>query len=333
MSEKDLWNVERVTADAYRLLVPDRKNFFNEPSFTQLNMDKVDSLHYLVIKKRESPRFAVIIGQVDKTGKCPFSAPYSYPVSIREDAVVRDYDLALSAIETYCLDNGMESIKFVFPPLIYDESCLSTWISCLYRAGYTALHMDINYTLDLNRLNQKDYEMLVSSKGRKHLRKAVKLGIAIIHCDTEELEKEAYKIIVDNHSAKGRPTHLSFEQLQDTFALVHHDTFLARLNGEGIASMIYYQITKEIVQCIYSGYRLEYSNSGVMNYLSWYAIRHYGDRGFRYIDRATATEDSVPNYGLCDFKDSIGGKRSLKYTFIKELRVQRAMEDFYKSFE
>ena len=316
----DLWNVERVTAGEYQIMVPDRKIFFNEPIFTELNKGKIDNVHYLVVRKKGSPRFAVIIGQIDKMAKCPFSAPYSYPVTIREDATVMDYDIALSQIEIYCLNHGMENIRFIFPPFIYDESCLSTWTSSLYRAGYKVFNADINYTLDLRQLNKKDYEMQISSKGRKHLRKAIKSGIEIIHCDTEELEEEAYQIIVDNHSAKGRPIHLSFGQLQDVFAIVPHDTFLARLGDKGIASMIYYQITESIVQCIYSGYLLEYSNSGVMNYLSWYAIHYYGELGFAYIDRAIATEDSVPNYGLCDFKDSVGGKRSIKYTFGKELK-------------
>ena len=54
-----------------------------------------------------------------------------------------------------------------------------------------------------------------------------------------------------------------------------------------------------------------------MNYLSWYAIKYFGDKGYKYIDRATTGTNSIPNYGLGDFKESIGGKRCLKYAFKK----------------
>lgn len=315
-----IWRVDRVTAEQYESLVSDKRVFFNEPRFVELNKDKVDAVHYLIVKKKESPRFAVIIGQDGEMGKCPFSAPYSYPITIKDDTTVMDYDGALSVIEEYCLENGVNNMRFTFPPFIYDESCLSTWFSCFYRAGYRLANADINYTLNLKELDSDQYETKISPKGRKHLRKAIRSNIEIVHCDSEELEHEAYQIVLDNHNAKGRATHMSFEQMKDTFQLVSHDSFLARMSGKGIASMIYYHITKEIVQCIYSGYLLKYSNSGVMNYLSWYAIHYYGERGFQYIDRATATEDSIPNHGLCGFKDSIGGKRCLKYTFTKNLR-------------
>lgn len=48
----------------------------------------------------------------------------------------------------------------------------------------------------------------------------------------------------------------------------------------------------------------------VGNFLGW----------LKYLDIGPSTENSIPNYGLCDFKESIGCRRSLKYTMVKELR-------------
>ena len=319
MDDSRQWNVIRVTMDEYKGYVPDRRIFFNEPDFTELNKDKVDDVHYLVIMKAHSPRFGLILGIKDGVAKCPFSAPYAYPVIIGANAHMEAFDQAIIAIERYCAVQSIHEIRFVFPPFIYDEDTLSAWVSAMYRVGYKPSNIDMNYTLYLKELNVENYDHLITRKARSHLRKAISSGIEIIKCSNDSELSEAYDIIYENHTVKGRPTHMTLEQLKETFALVRHDAFVARFNGKGIAAMIYYEITKEIVQCIYSGYILDYSDSGVMNYLTWYAIKYYGDQGYRIIDRATATENSIPNYGLCDFKESVGAKRSLKYSFYKTI--------------
>ena len=56
-----------------------------------------------------------------------------------------------------------------------------------------------------------------------------------------------------------------------------------------------------------------------MNLLTWYTIKYYGDKGYKILDKAIATESSLPNLGLCNFKESVGCERSLKYTFRKEI--------------
>lgn len=311
--------VVRVSPNEYEKMVPDRKVFFNEPRFCELNKDKTDSIYYLVLQKQQSSRFGVILGKTNGEGRCPFSAPYSYPVEIKPGAGVANYDDALEAIEDYCRNEDIQVLRFVFPPLLYDEHQLTAWISAMYRRGYTIQNMDINYTLDLEKLNTENYEQMIGSKARKHLRKAIKAGMTAMICETDEEFEEAYNIVKRNHDAKGRLTRMSFGQLKSTVELTEYKVFIAKLNQEKIASMIYYRINDEVVQCIYSGLLPGYENTGAMNYLSWYAIRFFGDKGYKFIDRAISTENSVPNYGLCDFKESIGCKRSLKYTFIKEL--------------
>jgi len=42
----------------------------------------------------------------------------------------------------------------------------------------------------------------------------------------------------------------------------------------------------------------------------------------RYIDIGPSTENSIPNYGLCEFKESIGCDISPKYTFYKYLKEE-----------
>ncbi|SET57886.1 hypothetical protein SAMN04487771_10263 [[Clostridium] aminophilum] len=318
----DTWIIEKVSPEEYSRCLPENTAFFNSVRFCELNKGKVDEVLYLIIKKGNSNRFGMIIGVKDSAGKCPFSAPYSFPVALNSNNGVSDYDSAIQAIDNFCRGEGIKNLRFTLPPLTYDEHHLAAWVSSFYRHGYRMVNMDINYILDLKKLNVDNYEQIITKKSRSHLRKAIKSGMSVCNCLTEDELREAYNIIKINHDSKGRPTWMTFEQIYETMKLTEYAAFIAILNGENIASMIYYSIDNRVAQCIYSGLIPGYENSGAMNFLSWHAIRYFGNKGYSIIDRAIATEDSIPNYGLCDFKESIGGERSLKFTFDKSFEKQ-----------
>ena len=48
-------------------------------------------------------------------------------------------------------------------------------------------------------------------------------------------------------------------------------------------------------------------------------FEYYKAKGYQYVDVGPSTEDSLPNYGLCEFKESIGCDISQKYTYIKNI--------------
>ncbi len=322
MDEKSLWHIDRVTPEEYRELVPDRRVFFNEPSFTELNKDKADEVYYLVFMRENSARFGLIAGRVGHEMRTPFSAPYSYPVAIIDDSKQETIDIALEVFEEYCTKQNIESIRFIFPPLFYDEHQLSGWVSAFFRRGYGVLNLDLNYSLNLKKLNvdEEAYGKLITQKGRKGLRRARKSGLEIFRCETEEDYKEAYRIVQIGHSAKGFPVRMSYEQLSDTLKLVRHDAFIVRKDGIGIVAEFLYIINDKIVQGIYTGTHPEYMECNGMNLLTYYTIKYYGEQGYEVLDKAIASEDSIPNYGLCNFKESVGCERSLKFTFRKDLK-------------
>ena len=56
-----------------------------------------------------------------------------------------------------------------------------------------------------------------------------------------------------------------------------------------------------------------------MNFLSFHVFSYYKNKGIRVIDIGHSTVDSVPNHGLCEFKESIGCSIGLLYEFYKKL--------------
>lgn len=319
MNELGKWHVMRVTPQEYEKIVLDRKVFFNEPRFCELNSTKVDSVHYLIVMKNDSARFGIILGQLLGVMKCPFSAPYSYPVEIRKFSKIEDVDCALEVLEEYCKEQKVHVLKFTFPPLFYDEHLLSAWVSSFYRRNYQIDNLDINYALNLKMLCKQDnYIHFIPEKGRKSLKKSQKIGLTIQQCKTDIELREAYQIIKENHEVKNRPVRLTFEQLMDTLNLVGHDVFIVKHENKSIAAEFLYHINERIVQGIYCGVIPNFTNYNGMNFLTDYTIYYYYKKGYEILDKAIATEDTIPNYGLCNFKESVGCMRNLKFSFSKE---------------
>ncbi len=312
-------DIRRVNKSEYAKVVTNREVFFNEPEFCELNRNKVDDIHYVIFSKNGSDRFGMILGEKDGVMKCPFSAPYSYPVEIRKHSKIQDIDESIDALDVYCHENKIQEIRFVFPPLLYNENLLSGWISGFYRKGYQFRNIDINFSYNLVELCQKnDYAMDLSHDARKALAQARRSNMSIEQCKTEADYKRAYDIVKLNHDSKGRPTWIDFDNLMKTFELVKHDVYIIKHEDIEIASAILYEINDDVVQWIYSGVIPEATKYKSMNFLVDYMIKDYYERGYKYLDSAISTEDSVPNYGLCDFKESTGCKRSLKYSFCKK---------------
>ena len=52
-----------------------------------------------------------------------------------------------------------------------------------------------------------------------------------------------------------------------------------------------------------------------INFLAYQLIQYYTKKGIKILDIGISTEDGIPNYGLCDFKESIGCFLSSKIIF------------------
>ena len=57
-----------------------------------------------------------------------------------------------------------------------------------------------------------------------------------------------------------------------------------------------------------------------MNFLAFKIFEYYNHKRKKIIDLGPSSEDSVPNYGLSEFKESIGGSMDNKFTFSKKVR-------------
>ncbi len=321
MNTIDEWHVESVSVEEYITIAdPHIKSVYNKGIFNRLNEDNADKVFYLIVYKKNSPRFATVFGLVGDELKCPFSAPFGYIETLKHPDKLQDYYRAYDLIETFLLGvTKAKSIKIYMAPHFYDMDSISTWMNVFFQHGYCVECSDVNYAfLNIEEL-VADYEKRMHKNAKKNLNIALKSDLEFIHCsDTEGLEK-AYDVIKANRANRQFPLRMSIERLKHTVSIVDNDVFLVEKEEIAIAAAVVYHVTDEIVQVIYWGDAPGYSEYKPINYISYNLLRYYREKGFRHIDVGISTDYGEPNFGLCDFKESIGCTRTNKYRLNKEI--------------
>jgi hypothetical protein len=289
---------------------------FSKSDFNELNRYKVDELVYLGFKEKKY-RLGVCFGKDAGSLLAPFSAPYAMFVKTKDKVDVQYIYQAVEKLDEYCKKERIQNIKFVMPPVAFEERDVSVFINAFANHRYQVEHTDLNYHLDLRKVYSDNYSSYLPHNGRKNLKIALQSGLELMLCANMEQKREAYNIIKVNRENKNRPLRMEFQQILDTIQIVKADIFQVKNGEEGIAAAFVFWINEKLVRVIYWGDTPGYSEKKPINFLAYQLIQYYGKLGVEIIDIGISTENSIPNIGLCDFKESIGCDVSLAYTISK----------------
>jgi hypothetical protein len=292
---------------------------FGGASFNDLNKHKCDKVFYLLFKNGKY-RLGIIGGIRDGIFYSPYSAPFGGFSYISEDIRIQNLEGAVELLEFWAKEKGFSSIKIILPPPIYEGSFIAKQVNCLWRAGFRISGVDLNYSYDLN-IFDDNYPEFIWYNARKNLRISLNSGLQFKVCYSEDEKKLAYDIISKNRESRGFPLRMLWQQVYDTVQIISADFFLVTNDKQTpVASAIVFHVSSTIVQVVYWGDIQGYSEIKPMNYLSYKVFEHFKSIGMKAVDIGPSSENSVPNYGLCEFKEGIGCKIDLKYTFTKDLR-------------
>lgn len=303
--------IQTVTPREFGLMFPQPAHIFNTVAFAEHNRHKCDDgdVRYLFAGDTKV-RGGIILGRRGDTLHSPFSAPFGGLLTNREQRF-EAVDAMWREILEYTCAEGLK-LRVTLPPALYDPDLTVKSINSLARLGLEAT-LDVSYHLDLTR---GDFRSGISPSCKRVLNQAVGLDAKVTKIDaTHDNIHRIYSIVEANHLSKNRPVWMTFDDVVATVSLVGADFFIVTYDGEDIAGAMMYPTGKDIVQLIYWGDMPGHADLRSMNVLSAYMYEHYRGAGLRILDLGPATEDGVPNYGLCVFKESLGAMPTLKYTF------------------
>jgi len=303
-----------IDAVTYCDLFPDSGLVYNSAEFNQINRSKCDNLIFLLFHDSKR-KIGIIAGVIKSELISPFSAPFSC-FSVNDTKMKFEYiSEALLLLDGLADELQLSNVKFVLPPFFYNENLISKIAICLAQNNYSS-DLLVNH-----HLLSSDHISYVEGRVDKNLRYSIKTAMRFelvfrIASNADEY-KLAYNVIELNKRSKERPQSMTFDQILEMTRLINIDFMLVLKEGNPIASAIVYNHTPEIVQIIFWGALPDTSRYYPMNFLVSNILKYYYEKGVRIIDLGTSMLGSRLNTGLINFKESIGARPSVKFSFSK----------------
>jgi len=307
-----------VGAAEYDRVVELPYHVFGSAAFNDLNREKTEEVFYLLFREGKF-RLGIVGGKKEHGFLSPFSAPFGGFSSVSSNIRIQYIEEAVRLLTAWAGEKDFNSVSITLPPSFYDDAFISKQVNCLWRLGFQFLKVDLNYSFSLHDFDDH-YTGKIWYNARKNLNIAMENDLQFISCNTPEERAEAYQIIQKNRESRGFPLRMTWDQVLDTTQTVPADFFIVRdVPGNSIASAIVFHVAPGIVQVIYWGDLHEYGKLKTMNFLSYRVFEHYHQQGMKRVDLGPSTDHSVPNYGLAEFKESIGCTIDPKFTFTRDL--------------
>jgi hypothetical protein len=289
---------------------------FNTGSFANLNASKVEEVFYLLFKDSKV-RLGLIVGRNGQNGLSPFSAPYGGFSFNDGDCKAKIIDEAISALTNWFHKKQLERLTVALPPMHYEPQLYTRVVNGLRNNDFQISHIDVNHHFEIPKGNfEEEYPSLLQRNARKNLNNSLKQELSFIPLALVDAQR-AYQIIAINRAAKQKPLRMSLEQICEMSQITNVDFFVVNHKGTDVAAAIVFQIDAQIGHVVYWGDDPAFFELRAMNFLTFHLFKYYAVLGFHTLDIGISTEHSFPNYGLCEFKESIGCKVSLKYSFEK----------------
>lgn len=305
-----------VDANQYAEIFSKPYHFFNAAAFNNINAYKCEQVFYLIFKDTKV-RLGIIFGQRNNKLVSPFSAPFGGFLATSDDVKLNQIDAALEALTAWATAKKMEGMRIVSPSFFYNENFLNKVYNCLYRAGFESSNIELNYQFPTHKFNE-NYQTNIWYNARKNLKRAFQANLTFEKLANQD-GKQAYDVIAQNRKERGFPLRMTWEQVLETTTVMTADFFLVKKEATPIGAAVVFHVADQIVQVIYWGDLPQYAEYKTMNFLSFQVFQYYKQQGIAMIDIGPSTEDSIPNHGLCEFKESIGCDISIKTEFYKKL--------------
>lgn len=304
--------ISEVTYDRYSEAISQHPHVFNTPSFVALNAPKADDVRYLLFEDGSKVRLAMVLGERGGRLLSPFSAPFG-GFSAAKEQRLETVNEAVELLADYARER-QQDVRIVLPPQFYAPNLIGHSINALSRVGELQ-YIDLNYYFPLSKVD--NYESSLERSARKNLHRALGAGFDFFAIQPSDVDmiRRAYEVIRINRAEHDYKLSMTWEDVSATIKIVRADFFLLCLDGKDVAAAQVFHVAEGIAQVIYWGDVRAYSHLRPMNYLVHRIFEHYRREGLRVLDIGPSTQEGQPNYGLCEFKTSIGCQLTPKFVF------------------
>jgi hypothetical protein len=224
-----------------------------------------------------------------------------------------DFIAEWAAIEKQLIDHGVENLLITIAPIFYDFSIPKEW---LLNFGFQIEAEEISHFIPLfGELRPKTHKM--------EQRILQKKQAFIIEVEGTNSLEEVHEFLSRCRNTQGLEISIDLNTLKKSFKELpeNYQIFTARLQGQLIGAVITVLVNEKVAYYFLPATDVQFRSMSPMVHLIQYMYDYYQEKGFKLIDLGISSENGVPQSSLITFKERMGGIRSSRYTFRKELKI------------
>jgi hypothetical protein len=296
---------------------------FGDPRFHDLN-GVTAAQRWRYEHRREGRLVGVLDGVVsDGVFVSGHSAPFGGPDLVRPDPTLEDVlDLAQGAVAALRTD-GVRTARVKCRPAEYSPAEPLVEYA-LFTAGFTVELCGLNHTVDLRHLPVAgDPLSLLKKKRARDVRADLRLPYELTDVADDEDVAACHGILAANRAAHGRPPGLAREYLERARQAFPDRVrlHLLRHAGRPVAAAVVYRVLTDVDLLVAWGDAVEHGlQRSPMNLLAHHLMLRSLRAGARLFDLGPSSEhDGTPNYGLAQFKRSVGAAVGTRKVLVASL--------------
>lgn len=232
----------------------------------------------------------------------------------RENITLKEVYEIVDEMIKFAKSDGFKGIEITSPPLIYYTRPNNYFEFVLTKKGFKFKKRELSSFIPVI---EEPFDIF-KQEARTATRKSVKSGVSVI---LSEDFKIFYKILEKNLSMRHnvKPTH-TIEELLKLKKLFPDKIWLnaAFYKDKMIAGTIIFETNPRVALAFYISHDEEFKNLRPVNLLFYETLKLCYLKGFKYLDLGTFTLNMDPNFGLCRFKESLGGRGIFRDTYFIE---------------
>ncbi len=232
----------------------------------------------------------------------------------KENITLKEAYEIVDALLNYAKESGFKGIEITFPPMIYYTRPNNYFEFVLTKKGFKFRKRELSSFIPVL---EEPFDIF-KQEARTATRKSIKSDVNVI---LSEDFKTFYKILEKNLSMRHnvKPTH-TLEELLKLKKLFPDKIWLnaSFYKGKMIAGTVIFETNSRVALAFYISHDEEFKNLRPVNILFYETLKLCYLKGFKYLDLGTFTLNMEPNFGLCRFKESLGGRGIFRDTYFFE---------------
>jgi hypothetical protein len=310
------------STDQFYLLVngflKNENNYFNSIKYFKTQSKSKEDLYFqLVRKKNNYPIASISFILKNKIFLSPLKGTFGGPDFVENSIRYEIIEEFIVKVLNILNKKKYEEIQIKLPPYAHNIDLVSTYINIFLNNGFKIFNHEINFQILVDDVT---YEKKISATKKKTLSKCIKKNFSF-----KELHKinltSVYSVIKENRDRKSYKISMSCSELKKLITIFEDKfkLFGVFYNTELIASCICISISKKILYVFYWAEKKKYLEDSPIVFMSLKLYKYCYDNNYKILDVGTASVNGLPNYGLLNYKKSLGyfscNKLSIKKKF------------------